>query len=102
MSGSSSLSALEALSVALSSARARTPPDLQERTAHDLNQRLRVLLDKVKAEEQSLSPTARQALEEAHAVANGLDPYLERISTPHPDILVRPCSVLACLLELTL
>lgn len=46
-----------------------------------------MLLNKLK-DEKNLSEEGEKALEEAVAVADGLDPYLEKISTPHPDILV--------------
>jgi len=68
MSGSSSLSSLDAL------------------TAHTIIDRVQVLLSKLKSEK-NLSPDGQKALEEAIAVADGLDPYLEQVSTPHPDIL---------------
>lgn len=49
---------------------------------------MQVLLAKVSQEKNKLSSDGGKALEEAEAIANGLDPYLEKVSTPHPDILV--------------
>jgi len=46
-----------------------------------------VLLAKASQEKDKLSEDGRKALDEAEAVANGLDPYLEKVSTRHPDIL---------------
>lgn len=48
---------------------------------------MQVLLSKLKSEK-NFSSDGQKALEEAIAVADGLDPYLEQVSTPHPDILV--------------
>jgi hypothetical protein len=59
------------------------------RTAHDIVQRISVLLAKVEQESSKLSDVGQKALQEAAAITNGLDPYLEKMSTPHPDILVR-------------
>ena len=85
MSGSSSLSALDAL-YASRSGRVFLA-DGCARTAHTIIDRVQVLLNKLK-DEKNLSPEGQKALEEAVAVADGLDPYLEQVSTPHPDILV--------------
>lgn len=57
------------------------------RSAHDINERQRMLLSKIRAEASSLSPAAQQALKEAEEVASGLDPYLDQISSSPPEIL---------------
>lgn len=46
-----------------------------------------MLLSKLQAESDKLSPTAQAALKEAVQVAEGLDPYLDQISTAPPEIL---------------
>lgn len=57
------------------------------RSAHDINERQRMLLSKLQAESDKLSPTAQAALKEAIQVAEGLDSYLDEISTSPPEIL---------------
>lgn len=46
-----------------------------------------MLLSKLQAESEKLSPSGQQALKEAIQVAEGLDPYLDQISTSPPEIL---------------
>lgn len=46
-----------------------------------------MLLSKLQAESHQLSPTAQAALKEAIQVAEGLDPYLDQVSTSPPEIL---------------
>ena len=46
-----------------------------------------MLLSKLQAESDKLSPSAQSALKEAVQVAEGLDSYLDKISTSPPEIL---------------
>jgi caffeoyl-CoA O-methyltransferase len=46
-----------------------------------------MLLSKLQAESDKLSPSAQAALKEAVQVAEGLDSYLDKISTSPPEIL---------------